>query len=175
MLNFLTTKQTNRHWDLCFGYCILQAHKRWPSTIHTHPHTHTNETEPTSKKPILILFTQFKFIHLHPHSSTMHPSYSNCIQYSVFSWSIVCFASLFLSLLFHCPCLCPCPFLFIVCISVKIRKKIQTTWFTMLCNGLKQEKNWKKIGFCSIPYLHSFMQRFFLSFLLHHLRNHIFP
>lgn len=75
---------------------------------------YTNESESTSKKPILILFTPFKFRHLlHPHSSTMHRMRTVfCVQliYCVF------FASLFssstymyivyiytsLSLIIHC-------------------------------------------------------------------------
>lgn len=79
----------------------------------------------------------------------------------MFSWSIVCFASLFLS------SVSLSLFFSIHCLASSSKWGGKHKQHDLLCNGLKQETNWKKIGFCSIPYLHSFMLRFFLSFLIH--------
>lgn len=147
---FWQTKQTNRHWDLCFVHCIPQAHRRcvlvcmdlllWPSMICTP--VKRNQL-PRNQFRYYSLYSSSGIYTIMPYSSTMHRMRT--------MFSLQCSADL----LFCISVLVvyfTVPYYSLFGIFVKMRNKIQTTWFTMLCNALKQETNWKKIGFCSIPY-----------------------
>lgn len=142
--------------------------------------THIEETEPTSKKPIPILFTLFK-VHAFTPSFLNHASYANYVQCSA---DLLFVLHLCFRLLFHC--LCPCLLcIHFACISVKMWKKIQTIWFTIAVQWFKtREKLERKLAFAfnSILTFISYAEIFFVvvivfsSFsLLHHLYSQFFP